>query len=173
MKIVKKFWQNNNGILLIFLLLLIPLFWWLWSITLDGTDAKYVSARAKTALNRAVKAAVLAVDKEMLAQGSIVIDSNTARANFDRVFTVNLGLREDYTPAVASPIQEAPEILDYYVCQRPYPYTYNFWLEGVKNITYTFNDPGVFALIKVRYKHNFTGKMQEIYIYAAAEVISD
>jgi len=173
LKILNRFLQNNNGVLLMYLLLLFPMFWWLWSITLDGTDAKYVSARAKTALNRAVKAAVLAIDKEKLACGSIFIDNSNSRANFDRVLTLNLGLREDYAPAGASPLQDAPEILNYYVCQGPCPYTYNYLLGDIKNIAYTFEDPGVFALIRVRYKHKFTGKIQDIYVYAAAEVVSD
>lgn len=167
-KLLKRFIGNTRGIMLIILLLLIPMYWLLWSLTLDGTDAKYAAIETKTAVSRAVKAAVLAVDKEVLATGKIRIDETAAQKNFDRLLRLNLALKSDNTPQDNSPIIEAPEILDYYVCQGPtFPYTYNFPKEG---ISYTFREPGVMAVIKVKYKYNFTGIVQEIYAYSAAEV---
>lgn len=167
-ELLAKFIKSNRGVMLITLLLLIPMFWLLWSLTLDGTDAKYAAVETKTAVSRAVKAAVLAVDKEILATGKIRIDETNARKNFNRLLRLNLALNSKNKPQDNSPLIEAPEILDYYVCQGPtLPYTYNSPIEG---ISYTFRDPGVLAVIKAKFKYNFMGRVQEIYAYSAAEV---
>lgn len=166
MKILAAFTRRQYGYLLLALLFLIPMFWLLWSLTLDGTNAKYTAGATKRALNRAVKAAVLAVDKEALATGELRLNAAEARSNFERMLGLNLGLNADFTPSEQSPLLEAPEILDYYLYQGPdFPYTYHTLMD----ITYTFHDPGVLALVKVRQKYGFTGQIQEIYAYAAAE----
>jgi len=165
--LLKSFIKDNRGVMLIVLLLTIPFIWLLLGITLDGTNARYAATSTKTALNRAVKAAVLALDEDRLAQGNTVLDPAWARSNFNDVLKINLKLNPDFTPTGQSPILEAPEILDFYVCQGPgFPHNYN----SVLGISYTFYDPGVLAVVKVIHKYTFTGREQEIYVYSAAEV---
>jgi len=169
----KAFWRSNNGAILLLLLLIIPVLWWLWCITLDGTDAKYAAIMTKMALNRAVKAAAAAIDTELLAQGSVMIDPVASRSGFDRVFTANLGLREDYSPTGNSFLRQAPEILSYYTCPGPCPYRYSITAANGTEVAYTFSDPGVCALVRISIKHNFSGKVQDIFVFAVAEVLDD
>jgi hypothetical protein len=165
--LIKEYCRDNKGTVLLTLLILLPLFWLLWSITLDGADAKYVARKTKTALNRAVKAAVMAVDEEQLAEGIISIDIPSSWNNFCHLLCLNLHLDHDFNPQEKSPLQEAPEVLDYYVYQGPdFPYDYH----TVEGITHTFQDPGVVAVLKMKYRYNFSGRTQDILVYSAAEV---
>lgn len=167
-RVLNTFLKDNSGVMLIALLLIIPLFWLTLGLTLDGTNARHAATNTKTALNRAVKAAVLALDADELALGNTRLDPATARNNFDNILKTNLKLNPDFTPTAQSPILEAPEVLDFHICQGPvFPYTYN----SVLGISFTFQDPGVIAVIKVKHKYTFTGKEQEIYAYSTAEAI--
>ncbi|MCR4442780.1 MAG: hypothetical protein QHH10_10935 [Peptococcaceae bacterium] len=154
--------------MLLSLLMLIPLFWLLWCLTLDGANARYTSARVKMSLNRAVKGAVAAVNMDALAGGVVEIDEASARAVFDSLLRDNLNLNLDFSPAQDSPLLAAPSVLVFYVCQGPdYPYVFN----TVMGLSYTFNNPGVLAVIRARCRHRFMGGFeQEIYAYSAAEI---
>jgi len=166
-KVLRLFCKDSRGFMLLALLLFIPLFWLLIGLTLDGTNARYVATSTKTALNRAVKAAVLPLDEEQLAQGITRLDPNRARNNFYEVLCNNLKLNQDLTPTELSIILKPPEILDFYICQGPsFPKTYN----SVLGITHTFLDPGVLVVVKVSHKYIFTGREQDIYAYSVAEV---
>lgn len=166
-QIIKKFQQDNSGVILIALLLFIPFIWLMLGLTLDSTNARYSAIYTKTALNRAVKAAVLALDEEQLALGKTMLDTIRARNSFNEMMRINLKLNPDFTPTVQSPILESPEILDFYICQGPgFPQTYN----SVLGIVCTFQDPGVIAVVKIKHKYTFTGNEQEIYVYSSAEV---
>lgn len=166
-RLLKKFLSDISGVLLLTILLFIPLFWFLLSMTLDNSNAQYSAKTVKTALNRAVKAAALALDEEQLSFGYTRLDPIKARNNFNEMLKINLKLNADYTPTQQSSITKAPEILDFYICQGPtFPFNYN----SVLGISFTFHDPGVMAVIKVKHKYVFIGKEQEIFAYSAAEI---
>lgn len=153
-RLIKAFIQDTRGALLLTLLLLIPLFWLLLSLTLDAANSRHIAVKTKMALNRGVKAAVLALDEEELASGQARLHPIQSRNNLEDIYYLNLG--------------QMPDILDFYICQGPvFPYEYNSAL----GISYTFQDPGVLAVVRVRHHHIFTGREQEIYVYAAAEVL--
>lgn len=165
-KVTRLFVKEQKGIILLTILILIPLLWLLWSITMDGSDGRFIGKKLKTALNRSVKGAVLAVDSESLAHGQIRIDETVSRSYFNHLLRLNLSLNSDLTPRSSSPLLEPPEILEYHVYQGPvFPFTYH----TVLGVTHIFNDPGVLAVVKARFKNNFSGTIQEIYAYAAAE----
>jgi hypothetical protein len=166
-KLLKLYSKDTRGVMLLALLLFVPLFWLMLGMTLDGTNARYIATSTKTALNRAVKAAVLPLDEEQLAQEITRLDSNRAKNNFYEVLRKNLKLTQDLSPTELSIILEAPEILDLYICQDSnLPKTYN----SVLGISHTFYDPGVLAVVKVKHKYVFTGREQDIYVYSVAEV---
>lgn len=163
---MRNYFTRNKAALLLLILIILPMLWWLWSITLDGTDAKHTASRTKTALNRAVKGAVLALDEEQLANGVLQFNEYQARSNFNHLLQLNLSLNPDSTPRYDSPLSEAPEIVDFLIYQGPdFPYIYS----SVWGIEHVFRDPGILAVILVKYKYNFTGTEQEIYAYSAAE----
>lgn len=139
---------------------------------MDGTDAKYAAVVTKRALNRAVKAASMQIDEDVLATGVIQIDEAASRVCFDSLLRANLFLNPDNTPTARSLITEAPEVLEFYVCQGPFPYFHAYDMAGaISNIKYTFFDPGVMAVIRVKYKYNFIGNnTQDIYVYSVAEI---
>lgn len=173
MRMFSLFYKNDKGFLLLTCMFLLIIFWYCWSLSLDATDAKYAATTSKRALNRAVKAASMQVDQELLAQGIIAIDEEVSRSIFENLLRINLFLNADNTPSAASPIAETPEIINYYVYQGPdFPYTSTYYVaDGINPVQHTFNDPGVLAIIKIRYKYNFIGsRMQDIYIYSAAEI---
>lgn len=165
-KLFKNFFWTNKATLLILILIVLPMLWWLWSLTLDGTDAKYTASKTKTALNRAVKGAVLALDEELLANEILQFDEDQARKNFSQLLQLNLNLNQDFTPRDNSPLLEAPEIVDFFVYQGPgFPQSYCS-ARGIKHI---FNNPGILVVVKVKHKYNFAGREQEIYAYSVAE----
>lgn len=167
MKIIARFIDCQKGMMLLTLLLLLPMLWWLWILTMDGTNTDYAANLAKTSLNRAVKGAVLAVDGDRLAEGRVAIDSVTAYDNFILLLRNNLFLDDELKPSLNSPLWERPEKLDFFVCNEgEYPFTYRSLL----GISFTFHDPGVFALYKFKHKAYFSGRIHEIYVSAAAEV---
>lgn len=166
-RLLKNFLSDISGVLLLAILLFVPLFWLLLGLTLDTGNARYSATTAKTALNRAVKAAALALDEEKLSFGYTRLDPIKARNNFDEMMKLNLKLNADYTPSAQSPVTKAPEVLDFYICQGPvFPYVYN----TVLGITFTFHDPGVIAVIRVNHKYVFAGREQEIFVYSTAEI---
>lgn len=166
-RLLKDFLSDLSGVLLFSVLLIIPLFWFLLGMTLDAENARYSAITAKTALNRAVKAAALALDEEQLSFGHTRLDPIKARNNFNEMMKLNLKLNADYTPSIQSSVTKAPEILDFYICQgHLFPYTYY----SVLGITFTFQDPGVIAVIRVNHKYAFTGREHEILAYSAAEI---
>lgn len=165
-KLLDQFFKGNKGALLVLMLMIIPMLWLLWSITIDGTDATHAAVRTKMALNRAVKGAVLALDEEQLAHGFLQFNEYQARENFNYLMQLNLNLNTDFTPRAESPLFEAPEILDFFIYQGPvFPYTHY----SVKDIAHVFRDPGIMAVVRVKYKYNFAGKEQEIFACSAAE----
>lgn len=136
-------------------------------MTMDGTNANYTASLAKTSLNRAVKGAVMAIDEDRLAEGQIVINPVSAYDHFILLLKTNLFLDDDLNPRLNSPLWERPEKLDFFICnEQEYPFTYH----SILGISYTFHDPGVFALYKFKHKAYFSGQIQEIYAFAAAEV---
>lgn len=173
MKIFKRFLFDKKGFMLISMMFLLIVFWYCWSLTMDGTDAKYAANTAKRALNRAVKAATLQVDKEQLATGVLLIDEEDSRLVFDEIIRRNLFLNPDNTPSSNSPLATAPQVLEYFVYQGPgFPYTHTYTIGGsFAPIQYTFQDPGVMAVIKIQYRFNFIGNnTEDIYVYSVAEI---
>lgn len=165
-KLLALYLQRNRGTMLLLMLMVMPLLWLLWSLTLDGTEARHTAFKTKTALNRAVKAAALALDKELLAAGEVGFEETQARNNFNRVFQLNLNLNPDFSPRIDSPLSEPPELLDYYVCKgSEFPFAY----ESVRGIVHIFKEPGILAVVRVKHKNTFAGQEQEIFVYAAAE----
>ncbi|MDX9872423.1 MAG: hypothetical protein RBT41_08400 [Clostridia bacterium] len=166
-KLCKTFLRERKGVMLAALLLCLPLFWLLLGMTLDAANARYAASKTKTALNRGVKAAVLALDETALAEGRTRLAPLQSRENFEEVFYLNLGLLPDNPPGERSPILAVPEVLDFYICQGPgFPYVYH----STVGVSHTFHDPGVLAVVCVKHQYIFTGGEQEIYAYAVAEV---
>lgn len=170
--LIKRFYQSEKGAVLLLVLILFPLIWLLWSIAIDLPENNFAAVTGKRAVNRAVKAAVLAVDEEVLATGVYQIEPWQARVNFNQVLRLNLHLNADFTPRETSPVSEEPEILDYYICQGPdFPSAYSYTDANI-NFTYVFNAPGVAAVVKIKSEQIFSGQERDMYLYSAAEAKS-
>lgn len=170
MLLIRRFLTTEKGALLLFILILFPLYWILWSLTLDGTENSYASLTAKRALNRAVKAAIIPIEQEQLAIGVYKINSVQSWRNFTELLQANLHLNEDLTPQDSSPLSEAPVVLDYFLCQgQEFPYSYSYQDENI-SFNYTFKEPGAAAVLKVKCKQAFSAREQVFYLYSAAEV---
>lgn len=164
--LLKSILKNERGVAFLQFFILIPLLCCLWIFVFDGINTRYTAGQVKTALNHAVKGAVLAVDTEKLAIGELKFKEEESLANFYKILRLNLKLAEDLSPGSFAPICDKLEIIDFFIYDGPgFPYTHRSALD----IEYIFNDPGVFVLVKAKHRGLFSGEIQDIYAYAAAE----
>ncbi len=125
----------------------------------------------KESLNRAVKAAALAINEdEQLAEGIFTIDPAGAEVNFKQILSKNIGLNEITLEPLptGSLLAEKPEIKEFIV-QNTTPTTY---YSPTLKIFFTFEHPAVLAVIQVRVKGVFSSQTFTMYKLSSSQLTS-
>jgi len=125
----------------------------------------------KESLNRAAKAAALAIQEdEQLAEGIFSIDPARAEVNFKQILSENIGLNEITLEPLStgSLVTEKPEIKEFIV-QNVTPATY--YSPALAN-SFTFEHPSVLAVIRVKVKGVFSSRTITLHKLSSSQLTS-
>ncbi len=166
-----KYIKNEKGSINIWFVVIVFVFLGMAVLAIDFGSLYMNNKDVKEGLNRAVKAAALAIQEdEQLAEGIFTIDPVRAEVNFKQILSKNIGLNEITLEPLStgSLITEKPEIKEFIV-QNITPATY--YSPALKN-TFTFEHPTVLAVIRVKVKGVFSSKTFILYKLSSSQLTS-
>jgi len=163
--------NNEGGNINIWLIIIVFVFLGVAVLVMDFGSLYMNNKAVKEGLNRAVKAAALAINEnEQLAEGAFTIDPNRAEINFKQILAENIGLNEvTLEPLlIGSLVTEKPEIREFIV-ENSIPATY--YSPVLKN-TFFFEHPSVLAVIRVKVKGVFSSRIITLYKLSSSQLTS-
>lgn len=168
---INEMLKQKKGGVFIFLIMSIVVFAPLGALVLDFGNIYLKSKKVKNALNRAVKASVVAVQEgEPLAQGKFLINEEKGEENFYLVLAGNLGLDPDtLEPLPNSLVEEAPNILEFSIHNDDLPK--NYYVPAM-DTTYEIINPSVIAAVEFKVRGIFLNQTLLIARLSASQLIS-
>lgn len=163
--------NDEKGSINIWFVIIIFVFLGIAMLVIDFGSLYMNNKSVKESLNRAVKAAALAINEdEQLAEGIFTIDSDQAEVNFKQILSKNIGLNEITLEPLptGSLLTEKPEIKEFIV-QNITPTTY--YSPALKN-TIAFQHPSVLAVIRVKVKGVFSSRTFTLYKLSSSQLTS-
>lgn len=166
-----KYIKNEKGSINIWFVVIVFVFLGMAVLVIDFGSLYMNNKNVKEGLNRAVKAAALAIQEdEQLAEGIFTIDPAGAEVNFKQILSKNIGLNEITLEPLStgSLVTERPEIKEFIV-ENSVPATY--YSPALKN-TFAFEHPSVLAVIRVKVKGVFSSKAFTLYKLSSSQLTS-
>lgn len=166
-----KYIKNEKGSINIWFVVIVFVFLGMAVLVIDFGSLYMNNKNVKEGLNRAVKAAALAIQEdEQLAEGIFTINPAGAEVNFKQILSKNIGLNEITLEPLStgSLVTERPEIKEFIV-ENSVPATY--YSLALKN-TFTFEHPSVLAVIRVKVKGVFSSKAFTLYKLSSSQLTS-
>ena len=163
--------KNEKGSINIWFVTIVFVFLGIAVLVMDLGSLYMNNKAVKESLNRAVKAAALAIkSNEQLAEGIFTIDPTGAEVNFKQILAGNIGLNEvTLEPLLTgSLVTEKPEIKEF-VVENSTPTTY---FSPVLKNTFTFDHPSVLAVIRVKVKGVFSSRTFTLYKLSSSQLAS-
>lgn len=163
--------NNENGNTHIWVVVIILVFLMMAALIIDFGSLYINNKTVKESLNRAVKAAALAIrEDEQLAEGIFTIDPIKAEVNFKQILASNVGLNEITLEPLqtGSMVTEKPEIKEFIV-QNVTPATY--YSPALAN-SFTFEHPSVLAVIRVKVKGVFSSRIITLHKLSSSQLTS-
>lgn len=162
---------NNKGSISIWFVVIVFIFLGIAVLVMDLGSLYINNKTVKESLNRAVKAAALAINEdEQLAEGIFTINLARAEVNFKQILAENIGLNEvsfDPLPS-GSLVTEKPEILEL-VIENTTPATY---YSPTLKTSFTFEHPSVLVVIRVKVKGVFSSRTFTMYKLSSSQLTS-
>ncbi len=168
---MRKHLNNEKGSINIYFVIIIFIFLGMGALVMDFGSLYMNNKLIKEGLNRAVKAAALAIrEDEQLAEGTFNIDPARAEANFKQILASNIGLNEVTLEPLPSGslTTEKPEIKEFIV-QNITPATY--YSPTLKH-SFPFENPSVLAVIRVKVKGVFSSRIKTMYKLSSSQLTS-
>lgn len=166
-----RYIKNEKGSISIWFVIIVFVFLGIAVLVMDFGSLYMNNKNVKEGLNRAVKAAALAISEdEQLAEGIFTIDPTGAELNFKQILSKNIGLNEITLEPLStgSLVTEKPEIKEFMV-QNITPATY--YSPVLKN-TFAFEHPSVLAVIRVKVKGVFSSRIFTLYKLSSSQLTS-
>ncbi len=166
-----KYIKNEKGSINIWFVVIVFVFLGMAVLVIDFGSLYMNNKNVKEGLNRAVKAAALAIQEdEQLAEGIFTIDPAGAVVNFKQILSKNIGLNEITLEPLStgSLVTEKPEIKEFIV-ENSVPATY--YSPALKN-AFTFEHPSVLAVIRVKVKGVFSSRAFTLYKLSSSQLTS-
>ncbi len=166
-----KYIKNEKGSINIWFVVIVFVFLGMAVLVIDFGSLYMNNKNVKEGLNRAVKAAALAIQEdEQLAEGIFTIDPAGAVVNFKQILSKNIGLNEITLEPLStgSLVTERPEIKEFIV-ENSVPATY--YSPALKN-AFTFEHPAVLAVIRVKVKGVFSSRTFTLYKLSSSQLTS-
>lgn len=163
--------NNENGSTYIWFVVIVFVFLGIAVLVMDFGSLYMNNKSLKEGLNRAVKAAALAIQEdEQLAEGIFKIDPVGAEVNFKQILAENIGLNEITLEPLptGSLVIEKPEIIEF-VVDNTTPATY--YSPTLAN-SFTFKYPSVLAVIRVKVKGVFSSRSFTLYKLSSSQLTS-
>lgn len=168
---MKNYIHNEKGSLSIWFIIIVFVFLGIAVLVMDFGSLYMNNKTVKESLNRAVKAAALAINEnEHLAEGIFTIDPARAEVNFKQILAENIELNEvtlDPLPT-GSLVTEKPEIKEF-VVENSTPTTY---FSPALASSFTFEYPSVLAVIRVKVKGVFSSRTFTLYKLSSGQLTS-
>ena len=152
-------------------MILIFIFIGMTVILLDNSSIYMNTKKIKSGLSLSVKAAALAINEnEQLAEGIFTINPVQAERNFKQILSENIGLNViTFEPlSTGSLVTEKPEIREF-VVENNTPATY--YSPALEN-SFTFENPSVVAVIRVKVKGVFSSRIITMYKLSSSQLTS-
>ena len=156
-KRIRETLDNKGNAVIVWFMISVALFVGLQPLVIDFGGMLSSQIKVKNSLNKAVKAASLAIqDGEDLANGNFRINSGQAEVNFNRYIALNLGLNEITLEPLStgSRLPKAPTVKEF-VVQNTASSTYTSSYMGQ---TYQINKPTVISSLEFSYQGVFLRK---------------
>lgn len=166
-----RYVNNEKGSINIWFVIIIFIFLGLAVLVIDFGSLYMNNKAVKESLNRAVKAAALAINEnEQLAEGIFTIDSVRAEINFKQILAANIGLNEVTLEPIqgGSLVTEKPDLTEF-IIENSTPATY--YSPALRN-TFTFEHPSVMAVIQVKIKGVFSSRNFTLYKLSSSQLTS-
>ena len=166
-----KYINNEKGNISIYHVIVIFIFLGMAALAIDYGSLYMNNKLIKEGLNRAVKAAALAIQEdEQLAEGVFTIDPLRAEINFKQILAVNIGLNEITLEPLStgSMVTEKPEIREFIV-HNITPTTY---YSSVLANYFTLEYPSVLAVVRVKVKGVFSSRTFTLYKMSSSQLMS-
>ena len=166
-----KYIKNEKGSINIWFVVIVFVFLGIAVLVMDYGSLYMNNKNVKEGLNRAVKAAALAIQEdEQLAEGIFTINPAGAEVNFKQILAKNIGLNEVTLEPLpgGSLVTEKPEIKEFIV-GNSVPATY--YSLAMKN-TFVFEHPTVLAVIRVKVKGVFSSQTFVMYKLSSSQLTS-
>lgn len=163
--------NNEKGSMNIWFVIIIFVFLGIAVLVMDFGSLYMNNKSVKEALNRAVKAATLAIkEDEQLAEGIFTIDPVRAEVNFKQILASNIGLNVVTLEPLpgGSLVTEKLDIKEFIV-ENSTPSTY--YSPMLKN-TFSFEHPSVLAVIRVKVKGVFSSRTFTMYKLSSSQLTS-
>nr|WP_312579565.1 hypothetical protein [Sedimentibacter sp.] len=163
--------NNEKGSINVWFIVIVFVFLGIAILVMDFGSLYMNNKTVKESLNRAVKAAALAINSnEQLAEGFFSIDPSGAEINFKQILAENIGLNEITLEPLTtgSLVTEKPEIKEFIV-QNTTPTTYYSLV--LKNY-FDFKYPSVLAVIQVKIKGVFASQTFTLFKLSSSQLTS-
>lgn len=160
---------SNKGFATIWYLIAVVVIVFMASFVISESYAETQQDEIKTAMNRAVKAATMQYDKDILSnEAKIVIPEDQANLKFKEYLEDNLKLDNSLKPTEGSVFQNKFQLITFKVVdQESLPYTAEV---TEAKFSHTFKNPGVMAVIKTTVNDVWGTGETTYYVPAVAEV---
>lgn len=162
---------NKQGSINIWLVVIVFIFLGTAVLIMDFGSLYMNNKAVKEGLNRAVKAAALAINEnEQLAEGIFMIDPIRAEVNFKQILAENIGLNEITLEPLpgGSLVTEKPEIKEL-IIENSTPTAY--YSPTLKN-SFTLEHPSALAVIQVKVKGLYSSKVFTLYKLSSSQLTS-
>lgn len=163
--------NNEKGSINIWFVIVVFVFLGTAVLVMDFGSLYMNNKMVKEGLNRAVKAAALAIQEdEQLAEGIFTIDPVRAEVNFRQILAENIGLNEVTLEPLStgSLVTEKPEIREF-IIENSTPATY--YSSILKN-SFAFEHPSVLAVIQVKVKGVYSSRLFTLYKLSSSQLTS-
>jgi len=163
--------KNEKGSINIWFVIIVFVSLGITVLVMDFGSLYMNNKSVKEGLNRAVKAAALAIQEdEQLAEGIFTIDPAKAEVNFKQILAENIGLNEFTLEPLptGSLVTEKPEIKEF-VVENSTPITY--YSPVLKN-SFDFKQPSVLAVIQVKVKGVYSSRIYILYKLSSSQLTS-
>lgn len=163
--------KNEKGSINIWFVIIVFVFLGMAVLVMDFGSLYMNNKNVKEALNRAVKAAALAINEnEQLAEGIFTIDPARAEVNFKQILAENIGLNEVTLEPLptGSLVTEKPDIKEF-IIENSAPTAY--YSPILKN-SFTLEHPSALAVIQVKVKGLYSSKVFTLYKLSSSQLTS-
>ncbi len=163
--------NNEKGSINVWFIVIVFVFLGIAILVMDFGSLYMNNKTVKEGLNRAVKAAAMAINSnEQLSEGIFTIDPVKAEINFKQILAENIGLNEITLEPLptGSLVTERLEIKEF-VVQNTTPTTY--YSPAIKNY-FNFEYPSVLSVIQVKVKGVFSSRIITMYKLSSSQLTS-